>query len=57
MVIVIVRTRLRAGADQAALGQLTQEMRTLVQTIPGFVAVKDFTASDGEGVSLPCPSL
>ena len=52
MVIVIFRTRLRAGADQAALGQLTREMRTLVQTIPGFLSVKDFLASDGEGVSV-----
>lgn len=52
MVIVIFRTRLRAGADQDALVQLTQEMRTLVQTIPGFLSVKDFVASDGESVSL-----
>ncbi|MCY4387264.1 MAG: antibiotic biosynthesis monooxygenase [Desulfurellaceae bacterium] len=52
MVIVIFRTRLRAGADQDALVQLTQEMRTLVQTIPGFLSVKDFVASDGESVSI-----
>ena len=52
MVIVVFRTRLKDGADEDALVQLTQEMTDLVKTIPGFIAVKDFLAGDGEGVSV-----
>ena len=52
MVVVIFRTRLKEGADQDALADLTREMRDRVQTIPGFVSIKEFEAADREGVAI-----
>lgn len=52
MVIVIFRTRLKDGADQDALAALTREMRNRVRTVPGFVSIKEFLATDGEGVAV-----
>ena len=52
MVIVIFRTRLKDGADQGALADLTREMRDRVRSVPGFVSIKEFLAADGEGVAV-----
>ncbi|MDP1799084.1 MAG: antibiotic biosynthesis monooxygenase, partial [Planctomycetaceae bacterium] len=52
MIVVVFRARLRPDADMAALGPLYEEMYGLVSQIPGFLAVKDFTAGDGEAVTI-----
>lgn len=52
MVVVVFRTRLKAGIDEAALGALGERMHLLATAMPGFIAYKDFTAPDGENVSL-----
>ena len=52
MVIVLIRTRLRADADVAHYEQLGARMDELVRAMPGFVSVKDFRADDGDQISL-----
>jgi heme-degrading monooxygenase HmoA len=51
MVIVLLRTRLRAGADRAAYAALGERMFELVQTIPGFAGAASY-AADGEEVGV-----
>jgi heme-degrading monooxygenase HmoA len=52
MVIVLIRTILREGADVAAYGQLAARMDELVRTIPGFVSATDYRSGDGDEISL-----
>lgn len=52
MIVVVFRARLRPDADMAALGTLYEEMYGHVSKIPGFLGVKDFTAGDGEAVTI-----
>lgn len=52
MVIVVFRTRLRSGFDEAALGALGARMVELASATPGFISYKEFTAADGESVSI-----
>lgn len=55
MFVVVFRTRLRPGLDQAALatlGTLGARMYQLATGMPGFVSYKDFAAADGESVSI-----
>lgn len=52
MVIIVFRVRLRSGVDEAALGALGARMYELASGMPGFVSYKDFTAGDGESVSI-----
>ncbi len=52
MIVVVFRARLRPDCDMAALGPLYEEMYGLVTQIPGFHAVKDFNAADGEAVTV-----
>jgi len=52
MVIVLIRTTVRADVDRAAYEALNTQMYELVQTLPGFVSAKDFTSSDGDAVSM-----
>jgi heme-degrading monooxygenase HmoA len=52
MVIVVIRTRLRADADVAHYEQIGTRMDALVRAIPGFVSAKDFAAPDGDAISL-----
>ena len=54
MVIVLIRTELRADVDLAEYERLGNRMDELVRAIPGFISVKDFTAEDGERVSMVC---
>jgi heme-degrading monooxygenase HmoA len=49
--IVVFRSRRHPGHDDA-YGRDGERMYALAQTMPGFVAAKDFTAADGEGLSL-----
>ena len=50
MVIVVFRFRVKPQANLEELDALSQKMGALVSKIPGFLAVKDFSAQDGETV-------
>ena len=52
MIVTIFRARVRANADMAALGALGERMYALATAMPGFVSYKDFTAADGESVTV-----
>jgi heme-degrading monooxygenase HmoA len=52
MVVVIFRSRLREGADVAALTGLTKQMYELASAMPGFLGLKEYRADDGEAVAL-----
>jgi heme-degrading monooxygenase HmoA len=51
MIVTVFRSRLRPdiGDDYLAL---SNRMFELAQTMPGFVAIKDFVAEDGERVAI-----
>jgi len=52
MVVVVFRSRLKADADLEELGRLGQRMFEIASAMPGYVSYKDFSASDGENVSI-----
>ncbi|HSB99756.1 MAG TPA: antibiotic biosynthesis monooxygenase [Burkholderiaceae bacterium] len=52
MMVIVFRARLRPDADMAALGPLGERMYALASAMPGFVSYKDFTAEDGESVTV-----
>ena len=52
MVVIIFRSRLRDEANVKELGVLYERLLSLVAEVPGFIAVKDFQAEDGEAVAL-----
>ena len=52
MVLTVFRSRMRPGSDLAALERLGARMYELATQMPGFISYKDFTAADGESVSL-----
>jgi heme-degrading monooxygenase HmoA len=52
MVVTVFRSRLRAAADLAALEALGARMYAIASAMPGFVSYKDFSAADGESVTL-----
>jgi heme-degrading monooxygenase HmoA len=51
MIIAVFRSRVRAdaGADYA---RLATEMEAIARAMPGFISVTDFSAEDGEKVSI-----
>ena len=50
MVVVVFRFHVNPQANLEELGVLIQKMGALVSEMPGFLAVKDFSAQDGEVV-------
>jgi heme-degrading monooxygenase HmoA len=52
MIVVVFRARWRDGIDLQALEALALRMYELAASMPGFVAYKDFSAADGESVSI-----
>ena len=52
MVIVVFRFHAKPQANLEELGALSQKMGALVSQVPGFLAVKDFSAQDGEVVAI-----
>ena len=52
MILTVFRARQRADADADAAAALSERMITLATTMPGFVSYKDFTAEDGENVTI-----
>ena len=52
MIVIVFRARLRADADMAAITAIGERMYALATAMPGFVSYKDFTAADGEAVTV-----
>ncbi len=52
MVIVLVRTKLRADADVAAYEALGARMFEIVSAMPGFLGAQDYASPDGDKVSV-----
>lgn len=52
MIVVVFRARIRTDCDVAAFGALYEEMYGLVSQVQGFRGVKDFSATDGEAVTI-----
>jgi heme-degrading monooxygenase HmoA len=52
MIVVVFRSRLRPGVDFDELGRLGARMHELATSMPGFVEYKDFSAQDGENVTV-----
>ena len=52
MVVIVFRSRLRAGVDFEELARLGSRMYELASAMPGFRSYKDFAAEDGENVSI-----
>jgi heme-degrading monooxygenase HmoA len=52
MVVIVFRAKVRADADLAPLPQMGARMYELASAMPGFISYKDFTAGDGETVSI-----
>jgi heme-degrading monooxygenase HmoA len=51
MVVIVFRSRLRAGVDEE-ITEVGQRMYALASAMPGFISYKDFVAADGENVSI-----
>jgi heme-degrading monooxygenase HmoA len=54
MVVVLIRTQLRADVDRALYEETGARMDTLVRAMPGFVSARDYVAEDGDQVSMVC---
>lgn len=51
-VVVLFKTHLREGANEAAYGKASKRMHELVETIPGFISIKGYRSEDGEEIDL-----
>ena len=51
-VVVIFKTHLRPGADEAEYRKVSRRMREIVAQIPGFISIKGYTGEDGEEIDL-----
>ena len=52
MVIVLIRTQLRADADRAAYDALDEKMFALVQTMPGFLGAHGYGSAETGAISV-----
>jgi heme-degrading monooxygenase HmoA len=52
MIVIVFRARLRPGVDLTALEALGARMYELASSMTGFISYKDFSAADGESVSI-----
>src|SRR5262245_166026 len=52
MVVVVFRARLKPGVNMMELVKVGERMYELVSSMPGYISHKDFTAEDGENVSI-----
>ena len=52
MVVIVFRSRVRPGADLAAVERVGQRMIELGSAMPGFVSYREYAAADGESVTL-----
>lgn len=52
MVVIVFRSRLKDNIDEPALTAMGEHMYEIASAMPGFISYKDFTAADGENVSI-----
>lgn len=52
MILTVFRARQRADADTDAATALSERMLALATAMPGFISYKDYTAEDGENVTI-----
>ena len=52
MIIAVFRVHVKPQANLEELGALIQKMGALVSEMPGFLALKEFSAQDGELLAL-----
>ena len=52
MVIVLIRTRLRADCDRAAYEAQNASMFELVQRIPGFIEAAGYASAEGDEIGV-----
>jgi heme-degrading monooxygenase HmoA len=52
MILTVFRSRVRADADLGLLAKIGQRMHELATEMPGFISYKDFSAADGETVTI-----
>ncbi len=52
MIVIVFRTRVRSDVDMQHLAAMGARMYELATAMPGFVSYKDYTAEDGENVSI-----
>ena len=52
MIIVVFRARLRPDADLPELGRIGERMAELAKGTLGLISHKDYTAEDGENVTV-----
>lgn len=52
MVIVLIRTALRPGADVAAYEVLGAQMYEILSKIPGFLGAGSYTSEEGEEIGV-----
>lgn len=52
MVVIVFRSRLRSGVDPSPLEPIGARLDQLARGMPGFISYKDFSAADGESLTL-----
>jgi len=52
MIVTVFRSRVRGFADLDRLEAAGERMAELAQSMPGFISYKDFSAPDGENVTV-----
>jgi heme-degrading monooxygenase HmoA len=52
MIVVLIRTRLRPGADLVAYAALNTRMEELLRGMAGFVDVNGYASADGDEVGM-----
>ncbi len=51
-VVVIFKLHMRRGADEAEYRRTSRRMHELVDRMPGFVSLKEYTGEDGEVIDI-----
>ena len=51
-VVVIFRLHMRKGADMAAYQATSRRMHELVERIPGYISLTEYTGEDGDVIDL-----
>jgi heme-degrading monooxygenase HmoA len=52
MVVIVFRSRLRAGVDPSPLESVGIRLYELASAMPGFISYKEFAAADGENAAI-----
>ena len=52
MVVIVFRARMRPNIDDPRIETLGKRMYELAEKMPGFISYKEYSAADGEGVSV-----